>query len=50
MTEVTDAIAGLAVPAVFLVAGPWYMVKSYKLIVDNDMFFRVLRLVLRGRG
>lgn len=49
MNEVISALSDLALPAIFLAAGAWYLVKSYKLIIDNDMVFRLLDLVLKAK-
>lgn len=49
MNEVIDALSSLALPAIFLAGGAIYLGKSYNLIVDNDLFFRLLNLLVRAK-
>lgn len=47
MNEALDLLKSLAIPALNVAAGLWFMVKSYKLVTDNDMIYRLLALLSR---
>lgn len=47
MNEALELLNLLVVPAINIGAGLWFMVKSYKLVTDNDMIYRLLALLMR---